>query len=320
MQVSRAKLWLGVKVVLAIVIVGAVAWHFAKILSGPELWARPLRLDPVSLALAMAAHGLALLCWATFWHRLLRVCGEKVAFRASAFAYFASQFGKYVPGKALAIVLRVAFARAARVRTGVAAMTAIYETLTSMAAGALVAAVLLPLVKADDVELGWKALGLLTLAGVPILPGVFHWLANRAAKPFVPKDAPPLPRLGIVILASGIVQTAIGWFFLGASLVAVLWSMRPHDIEISPSFWLTCTAYVAVSYVAGFIALPTPGGLGVREVLLKGLLARELAGRLGEDAAVTAVIAVLVLRLLWTVSEVLLAALFTLAYRAKSHV
>ena len=45
--------------------------------------------------------------------------------------------------------------------------------------------------------------------------------------------------------------------------------------------WLVCTAYVSLSYVAGFLTLPAPGGLGVREAILQQLLARQFAASLG---------------------------------------
>jgi uncharacterized membrane protein YbhN (UPF0104 family) len=317
MQVTRSEFWRWVKIGLAVLIVGAVGWHFANILRRPELWQQPLRLNIPLLLLAMAAHVAAMLCWEGYWLRLVHGLGEKLSFLTGGRAYFVSQLGKYVPGKALAIVLRVDLARSAGVRTSVAAMTAIYEVLTSMAAGALVAAVLLPLLKSDQAELGWRAFGLLAVAGVPILPGVFNWLAARVARPFIPAGATPLPRLSISTLLGGLAQTAVGWFFLGASLVAVLWSLRLNAIELSWNSWLTCTAYVAVSYVAGFIALPTPGGLGVREAIMQPLLAREIAGRLGDEAELYSLIAVLVLRLVWTGSELGLAALFALANRLK---
>ncbi|MFL5339198.1 MAG: lysylphosphatidylglycerol synthase domain-containing protein [Gemmataceae bacterium] len=308
MRVAWPKVWRAAKVVLAVLIVGGVAWQFAKILRRPELWAQPLRPDFGWLALAAAAYMAAFCFWGSFWVRLVRGFGQPLPWLAGASAYFASQLGKYVPGKALAIVLRVAFARSAGVRTEVGVITALYETLTSMAAGALVAAILIPILKSDQSALGWKALGLLAIAGVPILPGVFNRLAARAAKPFLPKDAPPLPRLRISTLAGGIVQTAVGWFFLGASLLAVLLALRPDSVDVSAGFWLVCTAYVAVAYVAGFIALPTPGGLGVREVIMQTFLAAELAPRLGEESEPLAVLVVLLLRLVWTVTELSLAA------------
>ena len=316
MRVRWPIVWRATKIVLAVLVIGGVGWQFAKILRRPELWTQPLRPDAGWLMAATAGYVLAFCCWGAFWLRLVRGCGEKLSLLSGAAAYFASQLGKYVPGKALAIVLRVAFAQAAGVRVSVAAITALYETLTAMAAGALVAAILIPLYKSDQGEMGWKALGLLAVAGVPILPGVFNRVSAWAAKPFLRPDSPPLPRLKIATLAGGILQTALGWFFLGGSLLAVVRALRPEAIDVSAHDWMVCTAYVAVAYVVGFIALPAPGGLGVREVIMQTLLAGELAGRLGEESGPLAVVAVLLLRLLWTSAELTLATGCLIAQRA----
>src|SRR5205823_9069494 len=48
----------------------------------------------------------------------------------------------YVPGKALALVMRAGFLRGAGVPAGLGGLTAFYEVLTTMAAGALLALVL----------------------------------------------------------------------------------------------------------------------------------------------------------------------------------
>src|SRR6266404_7274676 len=125
MRVAWGKVWRATKIVLAVLVIGGVAWQFAKILCQPELWAKPLEPDMGWLLVAVAGYVLAFCCWGLFWLRLVRGCGEKLPLLTAAEAYFASQLGKYVPGKMLAIVLRVAFAQAAGVRTGVAAITAI---------------------------------------------------------------------------------------------------------------------------------------------------------------------------------------------------
>lgn len=306
MQVNWPILWRAVKVALALLIVGGVGWQFAKILRRPELWQQPVRLDAAWLALAGLLYAAGFACWGSFWRRLVCRLGEALPWPAAARAYFVSQLGKYVPGKAIAIVMRVAMARSAGVRTGVAAITATYETLTTIAAGAIVAAVLFPFLGGDSNN-WWKALALLAVAGIPILPGVFNRLAARVARPFTPRDSLPLPRLTTGALLGGLAQTAVGWFCLGASLLALLQGVgvgttRP-DVP-----WLTGTAFVALAYVAGFVTLPAPGGLGVREAILQQLLARHLAPQLGEAPAESyAVIVVLLLRLTWTVTELTLA-------------
>jgi uncharacterized membrane protein YbhN (UPF0104 family) len=70
------------------------------------------------------------------------------------------------------------------------------------------------------------------------------------------------------------------------------------------------TAGFGLAYVAGFVIVVAPAGLGVREFLLVLLLTPELAGDEGDrtEARAQATLAVLVMRLAWTSAEVLLAA------------
>jgi uncharacterized membrane protein YbhN (UPF0104 family) len=69
---------------------------------------------------------------------------------------------------------------------------------------------------------------------------------------------------------------------------------------------------VALAYVAGFLAVFLPGGVGVREALLLALLRPELAHQGVRGAEAVAALAVVLLRLVWTVAELLMAAV---AYR-----
>ena len=316
MRLQWATLWRAAKIVLAGLIVGGVAWQFAKILRRPELWEQPLRVEGGWIALAAGLYAAGFACWGGFWYRLLHRMGETLPLPLAARAYYVSQLGKYVPGKAVAVLMRVGMARESGVRTGSAAISATYETLTTIAAGAVVAAVLFPLLEAEQSAMGWKALGLLAIAGIPILPGVFNRVAARLARPFVPADSPPLPRLGVTSLLGGLLQTGVGWVCLGASMLALLHGLRPAGEDAVKLPLLTCTAYVSLSYVAGFLTLPAPGGLGVREAILQGLLARQFAGTLGDAPGDTfAVVVVLLLRLTWTMTELSLAGLAALLPR-----
>src|SRR5207247_1142870 len=93
--------------------------------------------------------------------------------------YFASHLGKYVPGKAWALFLRTTIAHAAGVPLGVAAMTSVYETLTTMTAGALLGIALLSWTTFEDRNAIWGAIILLVVIGLPILPPVFNPLSAK---------------------------------------------------------------------------------------------------------------------------------------------
>jgi hypothetical protein len=295
------SVWRWLKAALAVAIVGGVGWQFARLLRQPELWERPWHLRPGWLAVSVGTYTAGLGCWGTFWLRLLHRLGLHPPLGSAYRAYYVSHLGKYVPGKAWAILLRAALLPG--VQPGVAALTAAYETLTTMAAGALLAVLLVPWFVVGSDGLGWQALGLLALAGVPILPGVFNVVVVRLAKPFLDPAAAP-PRFAWSTLPEGLAVSGAGWCWLGVSVLALLQALVPDAPAPSAGFALRCLAYNALSYVAGFLALPAPGGLGVREAILQQLLAAELRAEHPEAvAAGMAALAVVVLRLVWTLAD-----------------
>jgi uncharacterized membrane protein YbhN (UPF0104 family) len=306
---ARFRRWLPlIKLAVTLVILAFVAWFFVRVLGSDELraaepgrtpaeilWDRFRVARPVETAAAAGLYLLGLGVWGLLWLGLLRAAGEAPPWAAGLRAYYLSHLGKYTPGMGVPLVLRTAMAAAAGVRPGTAALTAAYETLTTMAAGALLAAVLFTFQAAADPTLFWKALGLLAVAGVPLIPGVFNFLVRRSSARFT--AGRPLPRLPAAALPAGLAWAVLGWGLLGASLAAVVAALREAPTPFDAREWLACTAVAAVAFVAGWLS-QTPGGLGVRELVLQ----QFLAPRLGDPAR--AVVAVVLLRLLWTAAEV----------------
>src|SRR5262249_42215369 len=137
---------------------------------------------------------------ASYWYRLLRDLDQRPSVLAAFRAHYVGQMGKYLPGKAWALILRSSIVRGPRVRIGIAVMTSFYEVLTTMATGALLALVFFFVQVPDwSAPLDWQELGrLLPRAGVraaeidpriitllavvlllpeaiPVIPPVFNW-------------------------------------------------------------------------------------------------------------------------------------------------
>jgi uncharacterized membrane protein YbhN (UPF0104 family) len=147
---------------------------------------------------------------------------------------------------------------------------------------------------------------LLIPLAVAVSPPVFNWLMRHMARPFQKNDAAPLPRMHLTALAKGLALTVLGWFFFGASLWAVFQAMLSEPPPWSWQILGLYTAYLGTAYVAGFVIVIVPGGLGVREFFLTLFLTPELAPFVGGDtgrARATALVAVVILRLVWTASE-----------------
>jgi uncharacterized membrane protein YbhN (UPF0104 family) len=332
------KSWPYLKALLAVAILVAIGRQFARDLHiserglGPglqELWERCQH--PQWLLASGVLYLLGLGCAATYWYRLLRDLDQHPSWFSAFRAHYVGQMGKYLPGKAWALFLRSSLVRGPRARVGIAVMTSFYEVLATMATGALFAAVFFALQVPDwSAPLDWHELGrllpraraqaneidprifvllalmLLAPVGLPIIPPVFNWLSHRIAMPFRDADAAPLPRVRAISLLEAVVLTTGCWLMMGASLWAILHAIMADAPALSLTRWAQYTAFAALSYVAGFIILVVPSGLGVREFFLLLFLVPEISPGLGEnqtDARATAALAVLLLRLVWTAAE-----------------
>lgn len=290
----RKPILIALKTVVAAVVIVAVAWHFERLLRHPDVWkyiqnARFGYLIPAGL-LYLATHTI----WGTFWVQLLRSQGANVPWFVGIRAYFVSQFGKYVPGKAWVLVMRVALLRHHGLSATVIAVTATYETLTSMSAGALIGICLLSFA-GDRIGLTLaspQGVALLLIAALPIGLG----LATR----FIRR----LPNPPVRLLLRGLLQDSIGWVCLGLSLWFTLRAIVQDEAVLNLVEFAEDLAAVALSYVAGFVVLVSPGGLGAREFVLQQVLIPQLTPFTGTAAAGVAAITAVSLRLVWTIFEV----------------
>jgi len=174
------------------------------------------------------------------------------------------------------------------------------ETLTFMAIGALVSAVIL-LVTSQNPLMLLLAVALMVCAGVLTLPPVFRrvvrWLQVRRANPDIDRA---IDGLNLRLLASGWASIAVGWLLLGVSLLATLRAMPAAGIPVDVP-WTDLpllTASVGLAMVAGFLSL-VPGGLGVRDWILMTLMVPRYG-------AAAAVVSAVLLRVVWMLCELLI--------------
>jgi uncharacterized membrane protein YbhN (UPF0104 family) len=293
--------WPLCKWLLALAVLSAIGLKFYDALG--RLDVNALEVRPGWLVLSALLYLLGLFPSAWFWRHLLLAFGDRPRQVPVLRAYFMGQLGKYVPGKAVALLLRGSFVRGDDCRFGTAIISSFYEVFTTMAAGALVAALAFAIDPPQVPGLGWHPLltGLLLLAlcGIPLLPGIFNFMVNRMARRFRQVDSLRLPLLRASTLLLGLVATSAGWLMLGVGVWALL-----RGVLHEPPPWTLLIQYtgaIALAYVAGFLVVFLPGGIGAREYFLVLLL-----GFGGPDDPV-GVAAVLLLRVLWTAVEVVTA-------------
>ena len=240
-------------------------------------------------------------------------------------AYYIGHLGKYVPGKAMVVVLRTGLICGRGVDTGIAAASVFLETLTMMAVGMFVAVAILAFryarhgvlfwtaaagakATAAQIMLAWLAahplvlwvilLGLMAAAALPTLPPVFSRLARLAGVGRSnPAVAAKLAQFRYGTLLWGWVAMTVGWVLMGAGLWAALKALGVQNADLTGQLHLD-TAAVALATVLGFFSF-VPGGAVVREAVLAELLAPQV----GDLVAVASVV---VLRLVGVVAELLI--------------
>jgi len=290
------------KTAVKLLIVAVVLWAIRGTLS--DAWHQmgqfEWQFEPQWALAAGAFYLLGLAPAGLFWHRVLRVLGQEAGLGETLRVYFIGHLGKYVPGKAMVVILRAGLIRSHRVDTGIAAVSVFFETLTMMAVGACIAAGILAVKLRDEQFLFYGAIGLMLAAGLPTVPPIFRRLARMArVGKSDPTTGEKLENLGCGTLLLGWCCMLVVWAMLGLSLWATFRATGIHHLGPVEHF-SDYTAAVSLAMVAGFLSL-IPGGLGVRDGILIKLLVPLL--RVSEAQAL---VAGALLRLVWLLSELLI--------------
>jgi hypothetical protein len=287
-----------VKAVLAALVLWYMGRHIRRTWSDLHEHGESLHVAPAWIALAVLIYLAGLSACGVFYGRVVRASPTPVGYFPALRAYLISHLGKYVPGKAVVVVMRVGLLTPYGARPATAAFAALYETVAMMAAGGLIAALGFSLPPA---QIWAAALGGALGAGFLVLvdPLVFPRLSRLVSLPFPGVGPDALPAITRRLLGEGLLWSAAGWVLLGLSQVAVVRAVSMAGVALV--HWPAIIGGVALATVAGFAVAVLPGGLGVRE----GVLMTALTPALGAD---TAVIAALTLRLTWVLGELLAAA------------
>ena len=175
---SRARRWLSAAVKL--LIVALVVWYVRRTLvdAWEQLGERRWQFDLGWLTLSGALYLLGTLLCGLFWHRALLALGQQVSLSRALLAYYIVHLGKYVPGKAMVVILRAGLVRGQGIDAALAAVSVFFETLTMMSTGALMAAAIVAFWFREQRLLFWAALAIVVVAGAPTLPPVFRRLVR----------------------------------------------------------------------------------------------------------------------------------------------
>jgi hypothetical protein len=277
--------WL--RLTMIIIVVGAWAWFLRRQIGALQEY--PWAFDAGALTFGIGWGALYFGGLALSWTLLLRTMGgaaREVPLIAGASLWLNTMLTRYIPGNVWHIVGRIAFARDLGVsRTQVLTSATIEQGLTIMGALAVVGLTLPFWGERSDSPL-WLLI-LIPLGLIAIHPAVMGrmlgWAALRLRRP----DLAWSYSYGEMIAVIGAYTLAN--LAAGIALYAVLAGLSAIPLTALPEL----AGMATLAWVAGYLSLLTPSGLGVREAALTALLAQivplpvAIAGSLVHRLALT---------------------------------
>ena len=273
------------KWLLFALVVGYVCYHGYRLWTQSDVPQRPL--SAAGIGWLVAAGVVYIVSWLPsvwFWRELMRAVGGHVTFRDAARAYYCGHLGKYIPGKAMVLVIRAALVKDRGCPALLAAVTASYETLVMMGTGVAFGAALAPLLFRDWIAAhvpslrlapAYQALAALVVVTVvvagslPLVARLLSWIAAKA----VPDSSLAREQHVAIsprMIGAGCLAFCVSWVAQGLSLGMIVHGAGDARLDLSDvPLW---TGAMALSTSLGFAVLFAPGGLGVREGILLAIL------------------------------------------------
>lgn len=260
---------------------------------------------PILLAGSVAAH-VGVLAWGVYvWGRVLRRFGQEAPpYPALLRIWFGSALARYVPGAVWQFVAAAQLARVAGLAPALLLTSMLVHVGFSLLAAAVTAALTLshPALQA----LGSLApIGVIAVALLAIHPAVIGGmvrvvarLARRSALAWQGSWSDGVELFALSLLS---------WAFYGGAFVLFAGSVA----ELPGGVTLPLTGVNALSFLAGYLVVFAPAGLGVREVSMAMLLGGFLPAGVATLLAVAS--------RLWTILAELAGGAMALLWRGRSE-
>jgi uncharacterized membrane protein YbhN (UPF0104 family) len=279
------RLWPFLKWGMFVGVVLFVARHGYKLWT--EVDRHPVQLNWAWMGLATVVSATAWLPSAWYWRKLISNFGYLPPWPQVIRSHYCGQLGKYTPGKAAVILIRATLIGGAGVPAPAAAFTVTVESVTYMWAGTIAAILLYPwlaphlpagiaMAVADPARRAGLIILVLGcgLAGLVALRKGYYRLNELFQKSPADPMLSETRRFPVRTTAAGVVVFLAAWWIQGLTLGLTIRAVSTEPVNWGD--WPFWTGTAAVAVVGGFIAIFSPGGLGVREGLLMELLSRDL--------------------------------------------
>jgi uncharacterized membrane protein YbhN (UPF0104 family) len=217
----------------------------------------------VAFSLMLSATAL----YAYLWKMILGRLGAPLSYRDSYRIFFLSQLGRYIPGKVWSILGLVYLTEKKGVSKVISGASVMLLLMLQVVSGVMVFAVTLPFWGRIDAVPGLNVLLLSLPAGLILLhPAVVRRGVNLALQLTGQRETELTWSYSYLLGQLGL--WVVFWLVNG---VAYRFLIRSIDSSPLPQFFVLAGIF-SIAWVAGFLSLVTPSGLGVMEGTLAFLL------------------------------------------------
>ncbi len=291
---ARPKLWRALQFLAGALLVGlairSVATNWRALQAQPIEWQLSTGWIVASVLVVFSSYAVLI----EAWRRVVLSMGETLAFRTAARIWFLASLGKYIPGKVWAVAGAAVLAQRAGVDPSVAVAGALILQVLALASGAAVVAI----TAAEAFQaVGQGATPIAAAIIIVSLIGVAGLTSQRfldRVGRLLPVSWPKPRAIPAGMVAAAFVANVLAWMGYGVALLLLARGLLPGVVLSLPQ----AIGVFTCSYLAGFLAVFAPGGLGPRE----SVFLLMLAGDIGLKPAAALAIAS---RLLLTGTEVL---------------
>ena len=269
-------------------IVGVIAMVFfvvyaAEILRGEDLSRYTTFSAMLGIVIAAFVYALIIPISAWAWGKLLSDAGTPRSWRELGMIMAITQMAKYLPGNIGQHIGRAAMSLSRGIGTRPFAVTVLIETVLALFAALLVGLVgaglsqtgLVTLFRGSEVVLALAVgVGCAMMLGLGVSRRWLPYLLRRYAPVYADMQwLICLPRRTTLFLS--LAAYSLNYILIGAGLVIMARLILP---EVTTHDAMLLTSSFALAWVAGFFTPGAPAGLGVREVIMLGMISANYSG------------------------------------------
>lgn len=276
---SRRRWLRWVERAAALLVVGFLAAYLAR--NWAQVREYDWTIDWGTLALAAALHAGVYSGFVVLWRRLLMALGARLSLVDAHRIWYFGNLGRYVPGKVLQVLGIAYLARAKGVSPVLTVASAIVSQLFVIATACVVVAVGLPGLAGHPTAAAAAlvaAVVLLVVLLTPLFDRLYHLALRIGGREEYHVDVDWRERSWLTA----------GYLVVWGAYGVAFWLFLRSVVDVGAGTLPAIVGIWAAGYLAGWVAVFVPGGLGVREGVYAALLALYIPPTIAVATAVLA--------------------------------